>query len=459
MIQNTDIARRLGYLNISDDRPHRRLRPEGHSARAGGHHVHRQPGRAAVGSGPHRQRRAHAPSRSRRAIRSSSRPRRFPATRRPSPASSTSWPRSAPTCTTRSRARGARVGPCRGRGAEDRALHRAAEERSCRCTARPRTCGPTRSWPRPPACDPDNIYVLENGDSLELSAQGRRARRGRALAASSTWTAFRWATPPRTCWTSATRSATQGFASVAAAVNMKDRKRRRPGAGVAMHGITGGDDYYLAYEAENTVAQRPAQVRFPKDGGVKELRKGRPRRAALASLGAHQAAPHGRREPAGGLEAPWRAIRAPTKRRRAPRRPRGTSSEERHAQIRRGPQPRRGGRAPHLGRPHAPRHRGRRLHHFGHCAVHRGRGSGRGRRDRLPLGVASTSSSAWAADHALLPRRHRRRRSVPHAVGAHVAARHAGPIAHPRGAARHHRPVHADDRAGNVPPCSTASRS
>ncbi|MFR5091779.1 MAG: hypothetical protein ACLTDR_06965 [Adlercreutzia equolifaciens] len=39
--------------------------------------------------------------------------------------------------------------------------------------------------------------------------------------------------------------------------------------------------------------------------------------------------------------------------------------------------------SPASGRPHAPRHRGRRLHHFGHCAVHRGRGSGRGHRDRL----------------------------------------------------------------------------
>ena len=72
----------------------------------------------------------------------------------------------------------------------------------------------------------------------------------------------------------------QGFASVAAAVNMKDRKLVGQ-VQVSMHGITGGDDYYLAHEAENTVAN--ALRKCPsKDGGVKELRKAA--RDALLSL-------------------------------------------------------------------------------------------------------------------------------------------------------------------------------
>ena len=69
-------------------------------------------------------------------------------------------------------------------------------------------------------------------------------------------------------------------ASVAAAVNMKDRKLVGQ-VQVSMHGITGGDDYYLAHEAENTVANALRKC-LSKDGGVKELRKAA--RDALLSL-------------------------------------------------------------------------------------------------------------------------------------------------------------------------------
>ena len=47
-----------------------------------------------------------------------------------------------------------------------------------------------------------------------------------------------------------------------------------------MHGITGGDDYYLAHEAENTVANALRKC-LSKDG-VKELRARPP--ATLLSL-------------------------------------------------------------------------------------------------------------------------------------------------------------------------------
>ena len=66
----------------------------------------------------------------------------------------------------------------------------------------------------------------------------------------------------------------------AAAVNMKDRKLIGQ-VQVSMHGITGGDDYYLAHEAENTVANALRKC-LSKDGGVKELRKAA--RDALLSL-------------------------------------------------------------------------------------------------------------------------------------------------------------------------------
>ncbi len=63
----------------------------------------------------------------------------------------------------------------------------------------------------------------------------------------------------------------QGFASVAAAVDMKN-KRVVGDPQVSMHGITGGDDYYLADEAASTVAGALRKC-LGKDGGVKELRK------------------------------------------------------------------------------------------------------------------------------------------------------------------------------------------
>ena len=102
MIQNTDIARRLGYLNISDERHHRRLRSQGHTRPSRWSSC----ARAARASRSRRWRASPtastAPSPWRRATPSSSRPRRCPATRRPSRASSTRWRRSAPTSTTRS---------------------------------------------------------------------------------------------------------------------------------------------------------------------------------------------------------------------------------------------------------------------------------------------------------------------------------------------------------------------
>ena len=58
MVQNTDIARKLGYLKIFEPGHHRCVRPEGHPARAGGHHVHGQPRRAACPRWPASPRRA-----------------------------------------------------------------------------------------------------------------------------------------------------------------------------------------------------------------------------------------------------------------------------------------------------------------------------------------------------------------------------------------------------------------
>ena len=53
MITNTKIARELGYLAIDDEAHDRRRAGLQASTGAGPRHVHRQPGRAALGAGPH----------------------------------------------------------------------------------------------------------------------------------------------------------------------------------------------------------------------------------------------------------------------------------------------------------------------------------------------------------------------------------------------------------------------
>ena len=127
--------------------------------------------------------------------------------------------------------------------------------------------------------DPDNIYVLENGDSLELSARG--VERGEGVPSGIVYVdGLSVGDTSQDVLDERNTLGNQGFASVAAAVNMKDRKLVGQ-VQVSMHGITGGDDYYLAHEAENTVATALRKC-LSKDGGVKELRKAA--RDALLSL-------------------------------------------------------------------------------------------------------------------------------------------------------------------------------
>lgn len=68
-----------------------------------------------------------------------------------------------------------------------------------------------------------------------------------------------------------TKLGNQGFASIAAAVNLKTCKTVGE-VQLEMHGITGGDDYYLADEAVSAVRNALGR-QLAKGGGVKELRK------------------------------------------------------------------------------------------------------------------------------------------------------------------------------------------
>ncbi len=127
--------------------------------------------------------------------------------------------------------------------------------------------------------DPDNIYVLENGDSLELSARG--VARGEGVPSGIVYVdGLSVGDTSQDVLDERNTLGNQGFASVAAAVNLKDRKVVGE-VQVSMHGITGGDDYYLAHEAATTVGNALRKC-LSKDGGVKELRKAG--RDALLSL-------------------------------------------------------------------------------------------------------------------------------------------------------------------------------
>ena len=118
--------------------------------------------------------------------------------------------------------------------------------------------------------DADNIYILENGDALELSAMG--IARGEGVPSGIVYVdGLSVGDTSQDVLDERNTLGNQGFASVAAAVDVK-RKQVVGEVQVSMHGITGGDDYYLAREASSTVAGALRKC-LGKDGGAKELRK------------------------------------------------------------------------------------------------------------------------------------------------------------------------------------------
>ena len=127
--------------------------------------------------------------------------------------------------------------------------------------------------------DAENIYILENGDALELSALG--IERGEGVPSGIVYVdGLSVGDTSQDVLDERNTLGNQGFASVAAAVDLK-QKQVVGDVQVSMHGITGGDDYYLAREAASTVAGALRRC-LGKDGGAKELRKAA--RDALMSL-------------------------------------------------------------------------------------------------------------------------------------------------------------------------------
>lgn len=116
----------------------------------------------------------------------------------------------------------------------------------------------------------DNVFICENGESLELSARG--VRRGESVQSGIVYVdGLSVGDTSQDVLDERSALGSQGFATVAAAVSMK-RKDVMGDVQIEMHGITGGDDAYLVREAQSTV-KNALKRQLGKNGGIKELKK------------------------------------------------------------------------------------------------------------------------------------------------------------------------------------------
>ena len=125
----------------------------------------------------------------------------------------------------------------------------------------------------------ENVFICENGEGLELSSRG--VKRGETVQSGIVFVdGLSVGDTSQDVLDERNALGSQGFASVAAAISSK-RKDVVGEVQVEMHGITGGDDYYLVREARTTV-KNALKRQLGKGGGQKELKKAA--RDALLSL-------------------------------------------------------------------------------------------------------------------------------------------------------------------------------
>ena len=124
----------------------------------------------------------------------------------------------------------------------------------------------------------ENVFICENGEGLELSSRG--VKRGETVQSGIVFVdGLSVGDTSQDVLDERNALGSQGFASVAAAISK--RKDVVGEVQVEMHGITGGDDDYLVREARSTV-KNALKRQLGKGGGQKELKKAA--RDALLSL-------------------------------------------------------------------------------------------------------------------------------------------------------------------------------
>ena len=116
----------------------------------------------------------------------------------------------------------------------------------------------------------ENIFICENGESLVLNADG--VKHGEHVQSGVVYVdGLSVGDTSQDVLDERVTLGAQGFAAMAAAVSMKERKLVAP-ISIEMHGITGGDDPYVAYEAQEAV-ENALKRQLGKGATAVELRK------------------------------------------------------------------------------------------------------------------------------------------------------------------------------------------
>lgn len=118
---------------------------------------------------------------------------------------------------------------------------------------------------------PENIFILENGDSLVLSGKG--IKQGESYQSGIIFVdGLSVGDTSQDVLDERANLGNQGFASIACAINMKSRKLVGRVA-VEMHGITGGDDKYLSDDISSAINNTISTSLRKKDVSIREIRR------------------------------------------------------------------------------------------------------------------------------------------------------------------------------------------
>ena len=116
----------------------------------------------------------------------------------------------------------------------------------------------------------ENVFICENGESLVLGPDG--VKRGETVQSGVVFVdGLSVGDTSQDVLDERVTLGAQGFATLAAAIDFKHRELVGEVA-IEMHGITGGDDYYVVYEAQEAV-ENALKRQLAKGATEKELKK------------------------------------------------------------------------------------------------------------------------------------------------------------------------------------------